>query len=96
MKQKLKIALMILVIVAVGIISLGIKEKPYVLNFEVYKTLPGDTFWGVTRHYYNLDERNIYFLEYQDEIRELNPQLKETHYQIEPNDLIKVRYVTWN
>ena len=78
-----------------GFINLGIKyDDANVINVEHYKVRSGDTFWNVTEYYRELDARNLYIMEYQDEVRELNPQLKDRHYQLQPNDVITVQYYT--
>lgn len=53
----------------------------------------GDTFWGITTYYRDKDARNMYLLEYQDEVRRLNPQITANQCQVQPNDIIKVQYV---
>ena len=63
------------------------------LKIEKYTVHEGDTFWDVTRYYRDKDARNLYIFEYQDEVRALNPQLKETNYQLQPNDTITVQYL---
>lgn len=71
----------------------GFGEKR-VVNYETYRVRAGDTFWDISEHYRNLDDRNLYIFEYQDELRELNPFLKDRHNQLQPNDIITVRYYT--
>ena len=53
----------------------------------------GDTFWGITTYYRDKDARDMYLLEYQDEIRKLNPDLAANQCQVKPNDIITVQYV---
>lgn len=74
--------------------SIDFPDNGNVVNVEVYRVHPGDTFWDVTSHFHSRDQRNLYFFEYMDEIRELNPQLQDNHFQLQPNDLITVHYVT--
>lgn len=62
------------------------------LKVEKYTVQNGDTFWDVTRYYRDKDARNLYIFDYQDEVRSLNPQLKEQNYQLQPNDVITVQY----
>ena len=95
MSNKLKKVLMILAIVLFGIVNLNVKNNDgQIIHVESYKVRNGDTFWDVTEYYRELDARNLYIFEYQDEVRELNPQLKERHYQLQPNDVITIQYYT--
>ena len=97
MSGKLKKAMAISAALILGAISFSgfyPDENKNVVHVETYKVRSGDTFWDITRYYRDKDARNLYIFEYQDEVRELNPHLKERHYQLQPNDLIKVRYIT--
>ena len=81
----MKKALIIAAILVFGVINSSVDfPNNHVVNTEVYRVHAGDTFWDI----------NLYFLEYQDEIRALNPELEKSHYQLQPNDLITVQYVT--
>ena len=60
---------------------------------ETYKVRAGDTFWDISCRYRDMDARNLYILEYQDELRALNSWLKDTHCQLKPDDVLTVRYV---
>ena len=60
---------------------------------ETYIVRAGDTFWDVSCRYRDLDARNLYIMEYQDELRELNSWLKDAHCQLKPNDVLTVHYV---
>ena len=53
----------------------------------------GDTFWGITTYYRDKDARDMYLLEYQDEVRRLNPKITANQCQVKPNDIITVQYV---
>lgn len=66
------------------------------LKVEKYTVQTGDTFWDVTRYYRDKDARNLYIFDYQDEVRSLNPQLKEQNYQLQPNDVITVQYLDYD
>lgn len=96
MSSKLKKALAVGVILLGGIFSLSIHnpDEKNIIHVENYKVRNGDTFWNVTEYYRELDARNLYIFEYQDEVRELNPHLRDRHYQLQPNDVITVQYVT--
>lgn len=63
------------------------------LKTEKYVVKNGDTFWDVTRYYRDKDARDLYIFDYQDEVRSLNPKLQNTNYQLQPNDVITVRYL---
>ena len=82
-------------IIFYSFINLGVdyNDDKDVIHVENYKVHAGDTFWNVTEYYRELDDRNLYIFEYQDEVRELNPHLKERHYQLQPDDVITVQYV---
>lgn len=91
----MKKALIIAAVLVFGVINSSVDfPNNHVVNTEVYRVHAGDTFWDVTQHFHKRDARNLYLLEYQDEIRALNPELKDRHFQLQPNDLITVQYVT--
>ena len=75
-------------------LSVDFTDDKNIIHVENYKVRNGDTFWNVTEYYRELDDRNLYIFEYQDEVRELNPHLKERHYQLQPDDVITVQYYT--
>lgn len=103
MSNKLKKALVICAALMFGAVSASVFQSPYgignwnfgekrVVNYETYRVRAGDTFWDISEYYCNLDARNLYIFEYQDELRELNPWLKDRHNQLQPNDVITVKY----
>lgn len=95
MNSKLKKALAIGAILLFGIVNINVKhDDGNIIHVESYKVRSGDTFWDITEYYRERDSRNLYIMEYQDEVRELNPQLKERHYQLQPNDVITIQYYT--
>ena len=95
MSNKLKKALAVGAILLFGAVNLSNfnQHRDEIIHVENYKVRAGDTFWDITQYYRDLDARNLYIFEYQDEIRELNPHLKDKHFQLQPNDVITVRYV---
>ncbi len=68
-------------------------EPKYEVHVERYKVRAGDTLWDVSRYYRDLDDRNLYIFDYQDELRRLNPKLVENKNQLMPNDVITVKYL---
>lgn len=73
--------------------SINFSDEPkYEVHVESYKVRSGDTFWDVSRYYRDLDDRNLYIFDYQDELRRLNPKLVENKNQLMPNDEIQVMY----
>ena len=96
MSNKLKKTLAVVAILLFGAINFGNSDEKGVLHVETYKVRNGDTFWNISQRYYDLDDRKLYIFEYMDELRELNPQLEENHYQLQPNDLIRMQYVKFN
>lgn len=95
MSNKLKKAIAICAILLFGAVNLSNfnQQRDEIIHVENYKVRAGDTFWNISERFYQLDDRNIYILEYQDELRALNPHLKDNHFQLQPNDFITVRYV---
>ena len=96
MSKKLKRALVAGAILLFGAINLSannFNNDQNNLHVETYRVRAGDTFWDVSRYYRDKDARNLYIFDYQDEMRELNPYLKENHCQLKPDDLITVKYV---
>ena len=98
MSNKLKKALAVAAILLFGAVNLSNfnQHRDEIIHVENYKVRAGDTFWDITQYYRDLDARNLYIFEYQDEIRELNPHLKDKHFQLQPNDVIQIKYVTRN
>ena len=97
MSNKLKKALAIGAILLFGVVNLSNLNKDDIKNVvhvEKYKVRAGDTFWTISQRYYDLDDRNLYILEYMDELRELNPHLQDNHFQLHPNDFVNVKYIT--
>jgi len=98
MKKKI---LQIIVIVFFGAFTLGFlvgSVTEYTLAHdhkivsEVYKVKQGDTFMDICIEYRKRDCRDPYIFEYMDEIRELNPMLKETQNQLQPGDELHMVY----
>lgn len=74
--------------------SINFSDEPkYEVHVESYKVRTGETFWEIAEHYRNLDDRDLYIFDYQDELRRLNPQLVENKNQLMPNDVITVKYL---
>jgi len=68
-------------------------QSKYTVHIEKYKVRAGDTLWDISRYYRDLDDRNLYIFDYQDELRRLNPALVENKNQLMPNDVITVKYL---
>ena len=97
MSKKLKKLLATAAILIFGAATLSVNftdESKMEMHVEKYKVRAGDTFWDVSRYYRDKDARNLYIFEYQDEIRELNPQLVEKKNQLTVGDEITVRYMS--
>ena len=94
MSNKLKKALAVAAILLFGALNLSnFNQRQDVIHVETYRVKAGDTFWNVTEYYRDLDARDLYIFDYQDEVRDLNPHLKDNNCQLQPNDLITVHYV---
>ena len=95
MSTKLKKALAFCAALLFGAFTLSVNNHNDVDNLcvETYRVRAGDTFWNISEHYRDLDARNLYIFEYQDEMRALNPHLQDTLFQLQPDDFITVRYV---
>ena len=94
MSSKLKKALAVVAVLMFGLFSASVLDKPQDnIHIETYKVRAGDTFWNVTEYYRNLDERDLYIFDFMDEVRELNPHLVEKNCQLQPGDMITVKYV---
>ena len=94
MSSKFKKALAVAAILLFGAVNLSnFNQRQDVIHVETYRVKAGDTFWNVTEYYRDLDARDLYIFDYQDEVRDLNPKLKDNNCQLQPNDLITVHYV---
>lgn len=97
MSKKLKKLFATAAILIFGAATLSINytdESKMEVHVEKYKVRAGDTFWDVSRYYRDKDARNLYIFEYQDELRELNPELVEKKNQLSVGDEITVRYMS--
>ena len=74
-------------------IGYKVDDETQRVHFTTHIAHAGDTFWDIGEYYCNKDDRKLYIHEYLDEMRKLNPHLKERHYQLQPNDVVHVRYV---
>jgi len=93
-KLKKFFAIAALVFFGAATASVQFAETPkYEVHVESYKVRLGETFWEIAEHYRNLDDRDLYIFTYMDELRELNPYIVERKNQLQPNDLIEVRYL---
>ena len=96
MSKKLKRALIAAAVLLFGIVnfsSFGNSYDDADFSFETYTVKPGDTFWTISHFYRDKDARNLYIFDYQDELRNLNPELRENGSQLQPGDKIYVRYI---
>ena len=93
MSNKLKKAFYAAALVLFGLLNVSNfgADDPN-LHVDTYKVKSGDTFWTVTQIYRDKDARNLYLLEYQDEVCRLNPYLVDNHRQLQPGDIIKLQY----
>ena len=93
-KLKKFFAVATLIFFGVATASVQFSDEPkYEVHVESYKVRLGETFWEIAEHYRNLDDRDLYIFTYMDELRELNPYIVERKNQLQPNDLIEVRYL---
>lgn len=82
----------VLSVILFGLINLSGGEHVQEVEYQTHKVKCGETFWGITERYRDIDARNLYIFDYQDEVRELNPWLVERHCQLQPNDLVVVKF----
>ena len=57
-----------------------------------YIVRPGDTFWDITQYYRRFDDRDIYLQQFQYEVMKDNPAIEARHCQLQPGDLIRIKY----
>ena len=57
-----------------------------------YIVKPGDTFWDITQYYRGYDDRGIYLQQFQYEVMKDNPAIEARHCQLQPGDLIRIKY----
>ncbi len=60
----------------------------------VHIVQPAETFWDISEEYKEKEKgcRDIYLLEFQDEICDMNPWLNDNQKQVRPGDRIKIVY----
>ncbi|MBQ9486628.1 MAG: LysM peptidoglycan-binding domain-containing protein [Selenomonadaceae bacterium] len=93
LKKFFAIAALVFFGAATASVQFTTDEPKYEVHVERYKVRSGDTFWDVSRYYRDLDDRNLYIFDYQDELRRLNPQLVENKNQLNVGDVIEVKYL---
>ena len=93
MSNKLKKALAVAALVVFGLFNVSNFGSQDDFQVVTYTVKSGDTFWDVTQVYRDKDARNLYLLEYQDEVCRLNPYLVDNHRQLQPGDVITLHYV---
>ena len=60
---------------------------------ETYTVKRGDTFWSISEEYLKKNTgRRMYIMEFQHNIKELNPELLENHCQVSPGQQIRIQY----
>lgn len=79
-------------VLLIGASFLSGSSTPHHAVYTTYKVQSGDTFWTVAQRYFEKDSRNLYLLEYHDEIRKLNPEIAARNCQLQPGDIINIRY----
>lgn len=93
MSSKLKKVLTAMALVLFALVNVGHFGVEGELKTDTYTVKAGDNFWYITENYREKDARNLYIFEYQDEVRELNPWLKESHNQLKVGDVITLQYM---
>ena len=79
-------------VLLIGTSFLSGSSNPRHAVYATYKVQSGDTFWTVAQRYFEKDSRRLYLLEYHDEIRRLNPEIAARNCQLQPGDVINLRY----
>ena len=77
-------------IVTLSALSMSATYPDVQMTTEIYTVKPGDTLWNITEHYHARDVRNIYILDFKDEIERRNPELRGRILQ--PGDKIEIEY----
>ncbi len=94
-KTALILAITFIVGVVVGVLGFdAVKDSlpQKVAVQETYKVKGGDTFWDIAAKYREQDCRNLYILEFLEELKELNPSIAAKKNQLHVGDEMIVRY----
>lgn len=91
--RRIKKAIAGLGLAAIAFTACGFYDGDQKLVEETYTVKKGDTFWDVSETFLkkNTGGRR-YILEFQEGIKELNPELLETHCQLQPGQKLRINY----
>ena len=91
--RRIKKAMACIALIAAGYMACGFYDGDQKLVEETYTVKHGDTFWDISEAYLkkNTGGRR-YILEFQEGIKQLNPELLETHCQLKPGQKLRINY----
>lgn len=89
-----KLMIKLALVIAVAAFCSGYFGKTYQQNTVEYVVKEGDTLWYVAGQYFSKEQKENNFGEFQWRIREDNAELFADGRQLQPGDVITVRYYT--
>ena len=90
-KQRMRKGIALALLVGAAAISIGAKDEPEYGVLE-YVVEPGDTLWDISERFREEYAQHTYILEFKEDIVKCNPGLREKQGQVNPGDVIRIRY----
>ena len=91
-ERRIKKCMAVAFLLGTAAISVGLTREDPAYSVQEYVVQPGDTLWGIVEQYREKYAPNVYILEFKDDVLDCNPGLRERQGQVQPGDVIKIKY----
>ena len=91
-ERRIKKGILVAFLVGAAAISVGLTRDEPVYAVQEYVVQPGDTLWGIIEEYREEYAPDVYILDFQEDVLDCNPGLRERQGQVKPGDIIKIKY----
>ena len=90
-EQRIKKGILVAFLLGAAAISVGLTREDPEYAVQEYVVQPGDTLWGIIEEYREKYAPDIYILEFQEDVLDCNPGLRERQGQLQPGDVIRIK-----
>lgn len=90
-ERRIKKVILVVFLFGAAAISVGLTREDPAYSVHEYVVQPGDTLWGILEEYREKYEPDVYILEFQEDVLDFNPGLRERQGQVKPGDVIKIK-----